>query len=88
MPIMVSTMSPNMCKLCPRSIHTLKEDAKRFGLPFLNPCVNLETQVIKDVGERAGKLIVEERERHGLYKGAGGPGAEDWPQAPGGSSPW
>ena len=22
MPIMVSTMSPNMCKLCPRSIHT------------------------------------------------------------------
>ena len=66
-------------------LETLKEDAKRFGLPFLNPCVNLSQvtcipdqgcvllglQVIKDVGERAGKLIVEERERHGLYKGAG-----------------
>ena len=31
----------------------------------------LGLQLIKDVGERAGKLIVEERERHGLYKGAG-----------------
>ncbi len=28
MPIMVSTMSPNMCKLCPRSIQ-----AHRGGLP-------------------------------------------------------
>ena len=66
-------------------LETLKEDARRFGVSFLNPCVNLSQvkcipdqacvmlglQLIKDVGERAGKLIVEERERHGLYKGAG-----------------
>ena len=66
-------------------LETLKEDARRFGVAFLNPCVNrsqvkcipeqgrvlLGLQLIKDVGERAGKLIVEERERHGLYTGAG-----------------
>ena len=57
-------------------LETLKEDARRFGVPFLNPCVNLSQvkcvpeqgcvllglQVIKDVGESAGRLIVEERE--------------------------
>ena len=66
-------------------LETLKEDARRFGVTFLNPCVNLSQakcipeqgcvllgfQLIKDVGESAGKLIVEERERHGPYKGAG-----------------
>ena len=65
---------------------TLKEDARRFCVPFLNPCVNLSQvkcvpdqgclllglQLIKDVGESAGKLIVEERKRHGPYAGAGG----------------
>ena len=64
---------------------TLKEDAKRFGVTFLNPCVNrskvrcvpeqgcvlLGLQLIKDVGERAGRLIVEERDRHGAYTNAG-----------------
>ena len=66
-------------------LETLKEDARRFGVTFLNPCVNLSQvkcipeqdcvllglQLIKDVGVGAGKLIVEERERHGLYTGAG-----------------
>ena len=66
-------------------LETLKEDARRFGVSFLNPCVNLSQvkcipeqecvllglQLIKDVGESAGRLIVEERERHGLYEGAG-----------------
>ena len=65
-------------------LETLKEDARRFGVPFLNPCVNLSQvkcvpdqgcvllglQLIKDVGESAGRLIVEERKRHGPYKGA------------------
>ena len=66
-------------------LETLKEDARRFGVPFLNPCVNrsqvgcipdngavlLGLQLIKDVGAAAARLIVEERERHGLYTGAG-----------------
>ena len=66
-------------------LETLKEDARRFGVTFLNPCVNLSQakcipeqgcvllglQLIKDVGEGAGKLIMEERERHGPYTGAG-----------------
>ena len=66
-------------------LETLKEDARRFGVTFLNPCVNLSQakcipeqdcvllgfQLIKDVGESAGKSIVEERERHGPYVGAG-----------------
>ena len=59
-------------------LETLKEDTRRFGVTFLNPCVNLSQakcipeqdcvllgfQLIKDVGESAGKSIVEERERH------------------------
>ena len=66
-------------------LETLKEDARRFGVPFLNPCVNrsrvgcipdngavlLGLQVIKEVGAAAARLIVEERERHGPYAGAG-----------------
>ena len=66
-------------------LETLKQDARRFGVPFLNPCVNrsqvrcvpdggsvlLGLQVIKDVGDAAARLIVEERERHGPYAGAG-----------------
>ena len=66
-------------------LETLKEDAKRFGVHFLNPSVNLSQvkcipeqgcvllglQLIKDVGESVGKLIVEERERHGPYASAG-----------------
>ena len=66
-------------------LETLKEDAKRFGVPFLNPCVNLSQvkcipeqgcvllglQLIKDVGAAAAQLIVEERKGHGPYTGAG-----------------
>ena len=62
-------------------METLKQDARRFGVPFLNPCVNgsqticvpeagsvrLGLQLIKDVGAESAKLIVDERERHGPY---------------------
>ena len=66
-------------------METLKQDARRFGVPFLNPCVNgsgalcapesgslrLGLQLIKDVGAESAKLIVDERERHGSYATAG-----------------
>ena len=65
-------------------VETLKQDARRFGVPFLTPCVNrsgvncipfeesvlLGLRFVKDVGEASAKLIVEERERHGPYAGA------------------
>ena len=66
-------------------VETLKQDARRFGVPFLNPCVNrsdvkciphrgavlLGLRMVKDVGEESAKLLVEERERHGPYATAG-----------------
>ena len=66
-------------------VETLKQDARRFGVSFLNPCVNgsltactpergsvrLGLQLIKDVGTESAKLIVEERRRHGPYVTAG-----------------
>ena len=66
-------------------METLKQDARRFGVPFLNPCVNagreicvpdngsvrLGLQFIKDVGKESAKLIVRERELHGPYVTAG-----------------
>ena len=66
-------------------VETLKQDARRFGVPFLNPCVNrslavcapesgsvrLGLQLIKDVGAESARLIVGERERHGPYVTAG-----------------
>ena len=66
-------------------VETLKEDALRCGVPFLNPCVNrsdarclsfdgsvlLGLRFIKDVGEKEAEAIVEERERGGLYDGPG-----------------
>ena len=62
-------------------LETIKEDARRFGVTFLNPCVNrsqprctpdggyllLGLGIIKDVGEESAKAMVDERERHGLY---------------------
>ena len=65
-------------------VETLKQDARRFGVPFLNPCVNrsrvdcvpfeesvlLGLRFVKGVGETSAKAIVEERERHGPYAGA------------------
>ena len=67
-------------------VQTLKQDARRFGVPFLNPCVNrsmercipengavlLGLRFIRDVGEASAKLIVAERRRAGPYFGAGG----------------
>ena len=66
-------------------METIKEDARRFGVPFLNPCVNrsgvkcapekdsvlLGLGKVKDVGEESARVILEERERHGHYSGAG-----------------
>ena len=66
-------------------VETLKQDARRFGVPFLNPCVNrsraacvpedgsvrLGLRLIKDVGPESAGLIVDERERHGPYVTAG-----------------
>ena len=66
-------------------VETLKQDARRFGVPFLNPCVNrsessaipengsvlLGLALVKDVGAESAKLVVEEREERGLYIGAG-----------------
>ena len=61
---------------------TLKQDARRFGVPFLNPCVNrslercrpeegavrLGLEFIKDVGGRGAEAIVAERGRGGSYR--------------------
>ena len=66
-------------------VETLKQDARRFGVPFLNPCVNgslatcspesgsvrLGLRLVRDVGAESAKLIVEERERRGPYLTAG-----------------
>ena len=66
-------------------VETLKEDALRCGVPFLNPCVNrsdvrcvpfegsvlLGLRFIRDVGEKGAEAIVEERKRGGLYEGPG-----------------
>ena len=66
-------------------METLKQDARRFGVPFLNPCINgswaactpesgtvrLGLRFIRDVGAESAKLIVEERKRHGPYVTAG-----------------
>ena len=78
-------------------LETLKEDARRFGVPFLNPCVNLSQvkcvpdqgcvllglQLIKDVGESGGEAHRGGAEAAWPLRRSGGPGAEDGPQAPG-----
>ena len=60
-------------------VETLKQDARRFGVPFLNPCVNrsgvdcvasedsvlLGLRFIKDVGVASSQVIIEEREQYG-----------------------
>ena len=62
-------------------LETVKQDARRFGVVFLNPCVNrsqarcipdggyllLGLGIVKDVGEESAVAIVEERDRHGPY---------------------
>ena len=78
-------------------METLKQDACRFGVPFLNPCVNrsdvsciphngavlLGLRLVKDVGEEWAKLLVEERKRHGLYTTAGDLVRTDGTEIPG-----
>ena len=73
-------------------VETLKQDARRFGVPFLNPCVNrsgvdcvpegdsvlLGLRLVKDVGEASARP---------LWKNGTGtaptPGRETWCAAPG-----
>ena len=76
----VSLMNNQPMGFYPRE--TLKQDARRFGVPFLNPCVNrslercrpeegsvrMGLEFIKDVGVRGAELIVAERERGGPYR--------------------
>ena len=66
-------------------LETIKEDARRFGVTFLNPCVNrsqaicipngshllLGLGLVKDVGEESARVVVDERERHGPYLSPG-----------------
>ena len=66
-------------------LETLKEDARRCGVPFRNPCVNrsraraipadgsvrLGLQGVKAVGETVAARIVQAREQHGPYADAG-----------------
>ena len=66
-------------------LETLKQDARRFGVAFLNPDVNLSQvdctpeagdlrlglRFIKDVGTSSARLIVEERQRGSSYVSAG-----------------
>ena len=66
-------------------METLKQDARRFGVPFLNPCVNqseekcipkgasvlLGLRFVKDVGTTGADRILRERKRGGAYTGAG-----------------
>ena len=66
-------------------METLKQDARRFGVPFLNPCVNesrvacapeggslrLGLQLITHVGAGSARRIVEERDLRGPYSTAG-----------------
>ena len=66
-------------------LETLKEDARRGGVPFRTPSLNrsqakampadggvrLGLQAVKAVGRAAADRIVRERERHGPYAGAG-----------------
>ena len=66
-------------------LETLKQDARRFGVPFHTPCINrsqaratpegnsvrLGLGMITDIGPESARLLVEERERHGPYADVG-----------------
>ena len=66
-------------------LETLKQDARRFGVAFRNPCVNLSQvdsgpeagalrlglRFVKDVGKGGAALIAEERRRGGSYSSPG-----------------
>ena len=67
-------------------VETLKQDARRFGVPFLNPCVNrsgvdcipedgsvrLGLRFVRGVGAESAGAIAGERDRYGPYREAGG----------------
>ena len=79
----VSLTNNQPIDFCP--METLKQDARRFGVPFMNPCVNrseercvpqreevlLGLRFVKDVGERGTEDVIRERKRGGVYIGAG-----------------
>lgn len=66
-------------------LEALKQDARRSGVPFLNPDVNksqekcipdsgalrLGLRSVRDVGERSARAIVAERQRGGAFVGVG-----------------
>ena len=66
-------------------VETLKQDARRFGIHFLNPCVNrsdvdcipeddsvlLGLRFVKDMGAASAMAIVDQQERHAPYAGTG-----------------
>jgi len=66
-------------------METLKQAARRFGVPFLNLCVNrsqvrcvpeagsarLGLSMVKDIGPESVQLVVVERALHGPYVDAG-----------------
>ena len=66
-------------------IEAIKQDARRFGVPFLNPCVNLSDskcschknslilglEFIKGVGVRYANEIIRERVENGLFSSVG-----------------
>ena len=63
----------------------IKQDSKRFGVPFLNPDINkshinciphgervlLGLRFVKDVGAKLAASILEERERNGIFGSVG-----------------
>ncbi len=66
-------------------LETLKQDARRFDVAFLNPCINhsqpqctpegdsvrLGLGLVKDVGTKTARLVAAERQRQGPYTSAG-----------------
>ena len=66
-------------------IEAIKQDARRFGVSFLNPCVNfsdskcschknallLGLEFVKGVGMRYAREIIKERVKNGLFSSVG-----------------
>ena len=63
-------MSPNMCNLCPRSIHLLRERVSQEGggeSPPENDALLLGLLNVRGVGDAAATTIVRERDTNGPY---------------------
>ena len=83
-------------------VETLKQDARRFGVPFLNPCVNrskvlcdpesgavrLGLQLVKDVGAESAKLHRGGKRATRPLRQRWRPGAADGAEAPVQSCRW